>query len=210
MMKTKRVAGSIASAILTVLIVIMIVAVGYLTYCNITGKVAFIGNYAVIKIVSGSMEPTIPTGDYILVKKAAADEIAVGDVIVFVSRDPQIYGNLNTHRVTGIVEEDLGRKFTTKGDNNNAEDDLKTKAADVTGKYIRNIPLVTKFADIFARKWVFFTFILVPAFLLVINSVLEVIKKSKEIKIDLLVSEEVERLKHENDKKNNNTDNGEV
>ncbi len=198
-LKTKMEKG--VSAVLSVLVVLMLLAVGYLTYCNMTGRVAYIGKYAVVRILTSSMEPTIPTGGYILVEKITADQVRVGDVIVFYSRDPAIYGKLNTHRVMEILTGDHGAQFVTRGDHNDANDALTTASGDVVGRYQKNLPGVTRFAQFFVQKWVFFFLILVPSFLLIVLCIWDVVRKSKEIKMDLLVAQEVQRLKEQQDAK---------
>lgn len=81
-------------------------------------------------IVSGSMEPTIMTGDAICVKEVPANEIKVNDIISF--KDDEV---ITTHRVISIVEENGIKKYTTKGDNNNVEDKEKTIYENIEGKY---------------------------------------------------------------------------
>lgn len=81
-------------------------------------------------IVSGSMEPTIMTGDAICVKEVPPNEIKVNDIISF--KDDEV---ITTHRVISIVEENGIKKYTTKGDNNNVEDKEKTIYENIEGKY---------------------------------------------------------------------------
>ena len=71
-------------------------------------------------IVSGSMEPTIMTGDSIFVKEVPQNEIKINDIISF--QDGNI---ITTHRIIKIEEENGIKKYTTKGDNNNIEDKEK-------------------------------------------------------------------------------------
>lgn len=70
-------------------------------------------------VMSGSMEPSIRTGDVVVDQKIRAVDAKVGDVVTF--RDPEGSHELITHRVrrirvgaNGIVS------FVTKGDNSNA------------------------------------------------------------------------------------------
>ena len=61
-------------------------------------------------VLSGSMEPYMKTGDFILVREQA--DYAVGDVVLFHDG-----GSLVTHRITRRT----AAGFVTKGDANNAE-----------------------------------------------------------------------------------------
>ena len=60
--------------------------------------------YEIYNVVSGSMEPEIPVGSILYVKRAEPEEIIPGDVIAF-RRD----GSVITHRVeeTGMWKENL-------------------------------------------------------------------------------------------------------
>ena len=61
-------------------------------------------------VLSGSMEPTYPTGALIYVKKVPAEQIQVGDPITFVMNEDLVVA---THRVVDIDGEN--QRFTTKG-----------------------------------------------------------------------------------------------
>lgn len=96
----------VLNIISTILVVIVILATIMLVGVRLIG----IYPYAVL---SGSMEPTYPTGSLIYVKEVPADDIEVGDAITFVMDE-----NLTvaTHRVVEIDEEN--QHFITKGDAN--------------------------------------------------------------------------------------------
>ncbi|MDD6203648.1 MAG: signal peptidase I [Firmicutes bacterium] len=192
--KSKKIIKKVITAVLSVLVVIMAAIVGYLTFCNINGNVAFIGSYATVKIISPSMEPQIPVGTYILAQKVAPDQIGVGDVILFRSRDPQIYGKINTHRVVDVSCSSGEYSFTTRGDNNSVDDAFPVFESDLVGKYVRNADALTGFVGFFSRPAVFFVFVIVPAAVLVIVSMADVVKRAKETRMERLVEEEVRRL----------------
>jgi signal peptidase len=89
-------------------------------------------------VLSGSMEPAIPTGSILVLRPVPSDKIQVGDIITFSGsgRDRFI-----THRVTAI-EQTNGIVFTTKGDANNAEDPFTVPAENVVGKVLVHIPFL--------------------------------------------------------------------
>ena len=177
------------------LLTFLISSVGYLTYCQMSSHVAFIGNYAFLKILTSSMEPKIPTGSYILVEKATADDITIDDIMVFTSRDPSIFGKMNTHRVIDVLYENGQKTFVTKGDNNNRQDSLTTKAKDVDAKFVKVLPVITKIGYVVTNKYVFFIVILIPSFLLIVLCVVDVAKKAKQVEFEILVADEVEKMK---------------
>ena len=89
-------------------------------------------------VLSGSMEPAIPTGSILVSRPVTPDEINIGDIITFSGsgRDRFI-----THRVTAIGQSN-GIVFTTKGDANNAVDPLTVPAEHVVGKVLGFIPFL--------------------------------------------------------------------
>jgi signal peptidase I len=71
-----------------------------------------------LTVLSGSMEPTLSTGDVVVVKRIRPAQAGVGDVVTF--RDPR--GRLVTHRVRAVRERSGRFEFVTKGDANNASE----------------------------------------------------------------------------------------
>ena len=64
----------------------------YIMVCGCIGKTASIFGYSVLKVVSGSMEPSIHEGDYIYIKRTDTDSLKAGDIISFYSQDDSIKG----------------------------------------------------------------------------------------------------------------------
>lgn len=76
--------------------------------------------FKALAVLSGSMEPTLPTGALAIVREVPATTLGPGDVITFGRPgDPRA---LVTHRVSRIVETPSGPAFATKGDANASED----------------------------------------------------------------------------------------
>lgn len=96
-------------------------------------------------ISTGSMEPAIKTGDYLISKKVKSDDIKIGDIITFIDENVIV-----THRVLErITEEDGKSSFITKGDANNIEDDKIIVSEDIVSKYIFKIPMLGYVLDYF-------------------------------------------------------------
>jgi len=84
-------------------------------------------------VMSGSMEPEIPTGSLCLVNSQADFyKITKGDVIAFKTQE----GTLVTHRVIDVSEEGL----ETKGDANEVTDGYTTTPENFCGETIGAIP----------------------------------------------------------------------
>ena len=81
-------------------------------------------------IGSGSMSPQIEKGDAVLVQKVKdKDDIKVGDIIVFNMRNIT-----SVHRLIDIEKRNGTTYYITKGDANNAEDNINLTMKDIKGK----------------------------------------------------------------------------
>ena len=99
-------------SVLGTLLLIIIVAV----YLPITVPRAF--GYEIYTVISGSMEPAIPTGSLVYVKYIQPEEIQTEDVIAFYGTDAD--GSIVTHRV--VSNSAAMGNFITKGDANSDND----------------------------------------------------------------------------------------
>ena len=75
--------------------------------------------FQVFSVLSGSMEPGIPTGSVVVVTRVAASDVKVGDVITF---QPPGRTSFVTHRVLTLDASSGLPVVTTKGDANAAPD----------------------------------------------------------------------------------------
>ncbi len=85
--------------------------------------------YKLIAIASNSMSPTYRRGDAIIYEKVNVKELKVGDILAFQKNSIVV-----THRIVEIWKQDDRYYFTTKGDNNNANDADKIGEKDVLGR----------------------------------------------------------------------------
>ena len=123
-------------AFYTIFVVLSLLVVG-MFFSKISNRIFFVGGKSTIWVMTDSMEDTIPAQSYILVRKAQASDVRVGDVITFYSDDPALRGNMNTHRVVEI--KDGGNSFVTKGDNALANDPYPARGEAIVGIYERNL-----------------------------------------------------------------------
>ncbi|HUL39416.1 MAG TPA: signal peptidase I [Methanomassiliicoccales archaeon] len=87
-------------------------------------------------VLSGSMSPTIRTGDSVIVKSTSPDDLKAGDIIVFKS---PLGNGLVCHRIV-LVDRTDGLAFQTKGDGNEDPDPFMVRSDDVIGKVQVTIP----------------------------------------------------------------------
>lgn len=98
-------------------------------------------------IISESMEPTIMTGDAILVKEVKQEELKVKDIISFQDGD-----SINTHRIVEILEDNGIIKYKTKGDNNKKEDKELVTYDKIEGVYQFRIKGFGKIVEMIKNK----------------------------------------------------------
>lgn len=92
-------------------------------------------------VISGSMEPVIPTGSVVYISEAPFEEIQEGDVITFRLKESNIQV---THRVVG--KNDRKGYFITKGDANEQPDGPAAPYENVQGKVRLTIPYLGRLA----------------------------------------------------------------
>lgn len=129
-----------------------------------------------MSVLTGSMQPNYNVGDIIIVKTTDADELKVKDVITFYSSDPDMQGQIVTHRINNIIEENGQRKFETKGDNNEGIDaDLVTEDK-IVGKVQFKIPAVGKAVNFLqTNRTAFFLIVILPMLVIMAFEVKDII-----------------------------------
>lgn len=91
-------------------------------------------------VVSGSMEPTIPTGSVVVSKHVEPETVAFHDVITYqlTSGEPLTV----THRVVGVDNIDGQTRFRTQGDANSSPDPEPVRPEQIRGVVSYHVPLV--------------------------------------------------------------------
>ena len=205
--KLKWTPGRIAYLVLILLLVTLVL---YLLIARISGKVPSLFGYSVVRIVTPSMDPKIPVGSFVLIKKAAPEEIAVGDIITFYTDDPDplIAGKTITHRVLAVSCEDGKYVFTTKGDNqatNPVPDAYPARGERLVGRYVCGMLPVTAIVTLFREHLpiALLVTILIPTIIMIRSTVKKKIRmapaerEEREERIRREVEAELARLKSE-------------
>ncbi len=131
MAKPAGLVSKIVSGVLSVIAVLLLAFVIYVMVCAARGKPVKVFGKSLLMVVTGSMEPSIHTGDFIIVESTDASALKEGDIISFYSEQSDIKGMLVTHRITEVTDDG----FITKGDANPVEDSISVPAKNVVGKY---------------------------------------------------------------------------
>lgn len=102
---------------------ILMVAVFFCLACMIVSGVVThkpsVFGYRALFVVSGSMEPTLKTDQFVLAHTVDAKDVEVGDIVAY-NKD----GRYIVHRIIDEEEDEDGTKlFQFQGDNNDAPDE---------------------------------------------------------------------------------------
>lgn len=171
-------------------------------------------NLSVSYVPTGSMEPTISAGEYVLFKKATFDSVDVDDIIVYYNKEEAKY---IIHRV--IEKNEALKVITTKGDNNSVADQIEVTPGMIYGKYVTTLGFMAIFSGGINQNLIFFILVIIFALMLVmqlasifIKGKTDKIKEEKEKQKEILreemkrqiLAEELAKLKNEMNQ--NNTD----
>jgi signal peptidase I len=91
-----------------------------------------------LTVMSGSMEPTISTGDVVVSRQVSPLDTHPGDVVSF--RDPERGGLLVTHRIRSMRRQGDKVVFVTKGDANNSSERWRVGTGDTIGRSLFRLP----------------------------------------------------------------------
>lgn len=112
-----------------------------------SGLSVYSGNFLPLRLVNGeSMEPTLFSGDIVLLKGMSFSEIKTGDIIAYKVPDAAASASGPTtilHRVEDTAAQNGQRVLITKGDNSST-DPWPVTSAQVQGKQALRIPFVGK------------------------------------------------------------------
>lgn len=194
--------GKIAYAVLILILAVLLL---YLLFVRLTGGIPSLFGYSVVRIVTPSMEPKIPVGSFVLIRRLTPEKVGVGDIITFYTDDPDptVAGKTITHRVLSIETTEDGKYvFQTKGDNlktNPVPDQFPARGERLVGRYVCDLLPITAFATLFRTHLpiAILLILLIPA-LITIESFIRKMKKIPAEREDLIrrrVEEELARMK---------------
>lgn len=126
--------------------------------------------YSLFRVVTGSMEPTIPVGSLLVCKQVGMEAVQVEDIVCFRAQESAIFGQMVTHRVTGIfTAADGGLLFETRGDANLTADGFLVSQTNFVGKVVWHTgasSVLSSVFSFFSNKIGFLACIVIPILLL--------------------------------------------
>lgn len=178
--------------LLNVIIGLIIIVAAVVTIVSLSTRengVADVNGYIPFSIQTASMEPTIKVGDLIITKKYDDQKLKVGDIISFASVE-QEKTIIKTHRIKEINTTGDLTSYVTKGDNNEAIDEVEVAPGDIIAVYDG-----TKYAhlgtilDFFKSKYGFLFCIILPLFIFFLYQLYSFITLIIEVKKDKAIKE---------------------
>jgi len=152
---------------------IFIVAVSAVVFLLAVSIIPIPGNYKVLTVLSGSMEPAIKTGSVVIIKPQ--ENYDTGNVITF-----EKFGNKTvTHRIAEKRDDGKEIFYTTKGDANNAQDQEEVSQSKIIGKVLFDVSYLG-YAVNFAKKPLGFVLIVIVPMMIIVGD--EIKKIYGEIK----------------------------
>ncbi len=164
-----------------VLVLVIVAAVGLTVSARFSSdRIPTLYGYKLLNVLSGSMEPTIHTGDAIIVRPLAeGEEIREGDVITFHAKEKK--DMLITHRVVGIVSVNGEPKaYVTKGDANDAKDLSAVARDQVVGIYEWRLPYFGYLSAFLHKPTGIIVCVIFPALLIIGSELLKIYRALEE------------------------------
>ena len=157
------------SAVVTVLLVLAVLLCLYVAIQVLSNGYVSFGGCMMFRVVTGSMEPTIPTGALLVSQQTDIASIRVNDIVCFKTQDAQMWGKVITHRVVEVLKgADGSILLRTQGDANLVADGYFVDRDNIIGKVIWHTGdgsmLATVFA-LFTNKVGFLGCIVIPCLL---------------------------------------------
>ena len=149
--------------------------------------------YKAFIVLSDSMSATdFDAGDLVLTKDVNPAELQAGDIIAYISENPDNYGEVVTHKIRTVNSDGT---FTTYGTTTDTDDAYPVSWEQVLGKYDKAIPRVGAFFNFLKTTPGYICCIFVPFALLIMMQGLNTVKLFKQYKREQ--QEDIDRQKAE-------------
>jgi len=160
----------ILAGVATVALILVVALCLYVTIQVLTYGYANLGGFMLFRVVTGSMEPTIPVGSLLVTRHVDIESIQLNDIICFRTQLSEIWGKIVTHRVINVMEAEYGGiLLETKGDANLVSDIHLVDQTNYVGKviwYTGDGSVLAGIVSLFTSKIGFLGCIVMPALLL--------------------------------------------
>ena len=136
------------------------------------------GNFKILTVLSGSMEPTIHTGGIIAIKSMPTYQV---DEIITFSRDNKTKIPV-THRIVDIKFENSKPIYITKGDANNNSDGQEIQINEIWGKMIFTLPYLGYAVNFTKQPIGFMLIVVIPSVIIIYDEIQKIKNEILNIK----------------------------
>lgn len=156
--------------LITVLLILVVLLCLFVTVQVVSQGYVNVAGYSLFRVVTGSMEPTIPVGALLVSQQVDMQAVEVGDIICFRAQETAIFGRMMTHRVMEVYPAaDGGVQFVTKGDANLSLDGYLLTQTNFVGEviwYTGEDSVLSSIFSFFTNKVGFLACVVFPCLLL--------------------------------------------
>lgn len=195
--------------VFTTIVAILAICMALFTVVSVSTfdrKDRSIFGYKAFIVLSDSMSATdFSAGDLVISKEIPASEVKEGDIITFISSDNDTYGQVFTHKVRQVINNNGDISFITYGTTTGVDDPTPVSEYNLLGKYQFSLPKVGKFFNFVKTTPGYICCILVPFMILILMQAIDTIKLFKQYKQEQIneiekEKDELRKQKEENDK----------
>lgn len=194
------------SFLVTIALILSVLLCVYVTVQVLSNGYVNVGGFMMFRVVTGSMEPTIPVGSLLITRQADIFDIHIDDIVCFRTQEADIWGKIVTHRVTDVISmADGSRLLETKGDANLIADGYYVSADNLVGKvvwYTGDDSAVASIFSFFTNEVGFLACIVMPCLLLVGLILRDCVKNIQAELAQVLAEAEKQQAEEEYDWRN--------
>ncbi len=173
----KKITSILFNSIFIIVTVVSLVFV--YTMLQNAGRIPDIMGYRLYVVQSGSMEPDIQTGSLVISKRVSPENLVIGDVVTFKSKDDST--TLVTHRIEQISKENGELSFITKGDANDVIDLEPVKSENIIARVQYDIPYLGYMTEFIKTKQGMLLVVIIPAIALLLIEIFKLIGYASEL-----------------------------
>lgn len=151
---------------------------------------------------SNSMSATdFDAGDIVISKAVDPSTLVEGNIITYISQNPDNFGETVTHKIRRLTTDAYGRPgFVTYGTTTDTDDETVVTYEYVVGKYQGRIPKIGTFFHFLKTTPGYIICILVPFLLLILSQGLNAIRLFRQYKKEQMDEMKAERAKIEEER----------
>lgn len=164
---------------ITSILIIIVISIIFIQRVS-DNRVTLFG-YSMFTIVSESMVPKYEIRDMVIAKKVVAEDIKIGDDVVYLGEESNLNGKIVTHQVIKKEYKNGKYIFQTKGLANEVEDP-EIEYDQILGKVLKKSTLLSLLSHVVNNVYGFYFIIFVPFAILLFFEINDIMKEKKLIK----------------------------